>query len=58
MSTPEAEQESLVFRRSIYAAADIPVGDGAPPHLYQQLLGRPARRAYSRGTPVSLDQLL
>jgi sialic acid synthase SpsE len=68
----EAEQKSLVFRRSIYAAADIAVGeafttanirivrpgDGAPPHLYQQLLGRPARRAYLRGTPLSLDQLL
>jgi pseudaminic acid synthase len=68
----EAEEKSLVFRRSIYAAADIAVGeafttanirivrpgDGAPPHLYQQLLGRPARRAYLRGTPLSLDQLL
>ena len=68
----EAEQKSLVFRRSIYAAADIAVGetfttanlrivrpgDGAPPHLYPQLLGRTARRAYSRGTPLSLDLLL
>lgn len=68
----EAEQKSVLFRRSIYAAADIAIGepftaanirivrpgDGAPPHLYRQLLGRPARRAYSRGTPLSLDQLL
>jgi N-acetylneuraminate synthase len=68
----EAEQKSLVFRRSIYAAADIAVGetfttanlrivrpgDGASPHLYPQLLGRVARRAYTRGTPLSLDQLL
>ena len=68
----EAEQKSLVFRRSIYAAADIAIGetftttnlrivrpvDGAPPHLYPQLLGRVAHRAYSRGTPLSLDQLL
>lgn len=68
----QAEQKSVVFRRSIYAAADIAIGepfteinirivrpgDGAPPHLYRQLLGRPARRAYRRGTPLSLDQLL
>jgi sialic acid synthase SpsE len=68
----EAERKSLVFRRSIYAAADIAEGeiftaenirivrpgDGAPPHLYPQLLGRQARQAYQRGTPLSLDQLL
>ena len=68
----EAEQKSLVFRRSIYVAADIAEGEcftvdnlrivrpghGAPPHLLDQLLGRPARRAYQRGTPLSLDQLL
>ena len=33
-------------------------GDGASPHLYYQLLGRKARRAYSCGTPLSLEQLL
>lgn len=68
----EAEQQSLVFRRSIYAAADIAEGelftednirivrpgDGAPPHLYRQLVGCSAQRAYSRGTPLSLEQLL
>ena len=68
----EAEQKSLVFRRSIYAASDIAAGDlftednirivrpgdGAPPYLLEQLLGRSARRAFSRGTPLSLDQLL
>jgi pseudaminic acid synthase len=68
----EAEQKSLVFRRSIYVAADIAEGEaftaenlrivrpghGAPPHLLEQLLGRPARRSYQRGTPLSLDQLL
>lgn len=68
----EAEQKSLVFRRSIYAAADIAEGEaftaenirivrpghGAPPSLYPQLLGRKARQAYTRGTPLSLDQLL
>ena len=68
----EAEQKSLVFRRSIYASADIGAGEsftpenirivrpghGAPPSLYSQLLGRTARQAYTRGTPISLDQLL
>ena len=68
----EAESKSIVFRRSIYVAQDINEGDqfteenirivrpgdGAPPHLYQQLLGREARRAYGSGTPLSLDQLL
>jgi len=68
----EAERASLQFRRSIYVAAEIAEGEvftpdnlrvvrpghGAPPHLYEQLLGRPARRAYQPGTPLSLDQLL
>jgi len=68
----DAERKSLVFRRSIYVVADIAEGDeftvenirivrpglGASPSLYQQLLGRKARQAYSRGTPLGLDQLL
>lgn len=68
----EAEQKSLVFRRSIYVAADIAEGEvfttenirivrpanGASPSLYPHLLGRKANRAYIRGTPVNLDQLL
>lgn len=68
----EAERKSLAFRRSIYVAADIAVGEcftaenlrivrpghGAPPHWLEQLIGRPARRAYRRGTPLNLDQLL
>ena len=70
--TTEAERASLQFRRSIYVAAEIAEGEvftpenlrvvrpghGAPPHLYDQLLGRAARRAYQPGTPLSLDQLL
>ena len=70
--TTDAERKSLVFRRSIYASADIAAGEtftrdnirivrpghGAPPHLFEQLLGRTARQAYSRGTPLGLDQLL
>jgi len=68
----EAEHASLQFRRSIYVTSEIAPGElfthenlrvirpghGAPPHLYEQLMGRPARRAYQPGTPLSLDQLL
>ena len=68
----EAERKSLVFRRSIYVAQDINEGDlftkenirivrpgdGASPHLYNQLIGRNARRAYMSGTPLDLDKLL
>ena len=68
----EAEIKSLQFRRSIYVAVDIAEGDtfttenlrivrpghGASPHLLEQLLGRPARRAYEAGTPLNFDQLL
>ena len=68
----EAESKSLVFRRSIYVAVDIKEGelftatnlrvvrpgDGAPPMLLKQLLGRRARCSYSAGTPLSMDQLL
>ena len=68
----DSEKKSLIFRRSIYVAEEIAEGEtftsknirvvrpghGAPPHLYDQLLGRQARRAYQPGTPLSLDQLL
>jgi len=68
----EAEQKSLVFRRSIYVAEDIAEGElfttknirivrpgnGAPPSFYKQILGLQARRCYQAGTPFSLEQLL
>jgi len=68
----ESERNSLVFRRSIYVAEDINdgdifttenirivrPGDGASPSLYYKLLGRKARQAYKRGTPLSLDKIL
>lgn len=67
-----AEQKNLIYRRSIYVAQDIAEGDvytpdnirivrpgdGAPPHLYEQLLGRIARRALVRGTPLTMEHLL
>ena len=68
----EAERKSLAFRRSIYVAKDIEKGDeftsenirivrpgdGAPPHLYNQLIGRKAKYAFKSGTPLNLDKLL
>lgn len=67
----EAEQKSLVFRGSIYASANIAVGEvftrenirivrpghGAPPSLFNDLLGRTAQRTYTKGSPVKLDSL-
>lgn len=68
----EAEQNSMAFRRSIYVAADIAVGDrftesnirivrpgfGAPPSLFRDLIGRSARRKFRRGDPLCLEDLL
>ena len=68
----EAEQKSLVFRRSIYVSEDIAEGElftahnlrivrpgnGAPPSFYKQILGLEARRCYQAGTPFSLKHLL
>lgn len=68
----EAEQKSLVFRRSIYASADIVAGEiftrknirivrpghGAAPSLFNDLLGRTARCDYAKGDPLKLDTLL
>ena len=67
----QAEQKSLAFRRSIYVAQDIAVGEvftevnlrvvrpghGAPPWLLDHLLGAKARQDYPAGTALSLDQL-
>ena len=66
------EQKSLIFRRSIYVSADIKPGDkfttdniriirpgdGAPPSLFDRILGKTARRSHKRGTPLDLTCLL
>lgn len=67
----ENEKKSLVFRRSIYAVADIAAGEtmtpanvrcirpgmGLAPKYYDLVLGRPARVAIRRGTPLSWDMI-
>lgn len=65
----EAEKNSLVFRRSLYIAADMQAGDiltaenmriirpgnGLAPKHYDTLLGKTLTRAAKRGTPLTWD---
>jgi len=67
----EAEQGSLVFRRSIYVVKDVATGEklsrdniriirpgyGIAPKHYESIVGATARRDIKRGTPVSWDLL-
>ena len=68
----EAESKSMIFRRSIYVSQDINAGElftseniriirpgsGAPPSLYEHIIGKVAKSSYKRGTPLSLDSLI
>lgn len=65
----EKEEASVVFRRSLYAVADIAEGEalttdnvrsirpghGLKPKFLKQLLGKTAAKSISRGTPISWD---
>lgn len=67
----KAEDKSLFFKRSIYAAEDINAGDliteknvrvirpgnGLHPRYYFQLLGKTAAKSFKKGTPLTLDVL-
>ncbi len=67
----QAEQDSLVFRRSIYVVKDVAAGEklspyniriirpghGIAPKHYEAIIGATARRDIRRGTPVSWDLL-
>lgn len=62
-----AEEKSRVFRRSIYASEDIAEGEllslanvriirpglGLPPKYFEQVIGKRAKQAIKRGTPIS-----
>ena len=66
-----SEESSLVFRRSVYAEADIAAGDmlsaenirrirpglGLPPKTYTGILGRRAKVNIGRGTPLAWDMI-
>lgn len=67
----EAEQDSLVFRRSLYIAEDVKASDvltrknlravrpgyGLPPKYLEQLLGRKVNQAVKKGTPMQWELL-
>jgi pseudaminic acid synthase len=66
---PAAEDGLLVFRRSLYVVEDVAAGEiftahnvrsirpgyGLPPKHLPEILGRPALRKLTRGTPLSWD---
>ena len=68
----ESEQKSRIFRRSIFVAQDILAGEkfseknirivrpgnGAPPSLYEKILGKVAATDLKKGTPLTLDLLV
>ncbi|MDR1272509.1 MAG: pseudaminic acid synthase [Clostridiales Family XIII bacterium] len=67
----EKEKESLKFRRSIFAAADIGKSEeftqgnikvirpsyGAAPICYDELLGKESKRGYRFGEPILVDEV-
>ena len=67
-----SEQNSLMFKRSIYISSDIEQGDiftsenirvvrpgdGLPPHMYSSLLGLTAKKSFKAGTPLTLNDLI
>ena len=67
----EAEKNSLIFRRSIYVSNDIKIGetfnqnnlriirpgDGAPPNLFDKILGKKAKKNFKKGAPLKIDDL-
>jgi N-acetylneuraminate synthase len=68
----EAEQKSLLFRRSLYVAEDIKAGEkltaqnirrirpgyGLAPKYYDLVLGKTAKQNLRQGMPLSWDLLL
>lgn len=66
------EESNACFRRSLFVVEDIAVGEvltpekirsirpayGLKPKHYQEVLGRTAKRALRRGTPLSFDDIV
>jgi N-acetylneuraminate synthase len=66
-----SERANAIFRRSLYAVADIAAGEllsehnvrsirpghGLPPRHLPEILGRRARQAIKRGTPLGFDMI-
>jgi pseudaminic acid synthase len=67
----EREKANVVFRRSIFAIADIMEGDiftdnnirvirpgnGIPPKYYEKIIGKPSKEAYKKGTPILFSEI-
>ena len=68
----QADAGNIIFRKSLFAARDLPVGTivqstdilcirpghGLPPAVLPMLLGRTVRAPILRGTPLAWDQLV
>ena len=68
----ESEKDSLMFKRSIYISNEIKKGErftsknirvirpgyGAPPYLYESLIGKIASRDFQPGTALKLEDLI
>ena len=66
------EESNACFRRSLFVVEDIAAGEvltpekirsirsayGLKPKHYQEVLGRTAKRALRRGTPLSFDDIV
>lgn len=66
------EESNACFRRSLFVVQDIAAGEtltpenirsirpayGLKPKHYQEVLGRTAKRALKRGTPLSFEDLV
>lgn len=67
----DREKASLPFRRSLFVVADVPAGatftsenvrsirpaDGLHPRHYEEVLGKTATRAITRGTPLAWEHV-
>jgi len=65
----EAEQKTLIYRRSLYVVRDMKAGEiftpenvrtirpgyGLPPKYLSEIIGRRAVHEIKRGTPIRLD---
>ncbi len=67
----DEEKNSLIFRRSIYIAKDIKSGekfseknlkiirpgDGAPPNLFEKIIGKVSKKNLQKGSPLKFEDL-
>ena len=68
----DAEQKSLMFRRSLFIAKDVEAGEiltpenlrvirpgnGLHPRYYEEMLGKVVRESYKKGTPLTFSMVI